>query len=189
MYYWCTSVIRNRVTLSQYSVLWVDSEVSFWVGISFYFVHRIKRFQCPKSSKQILQQDPKIAKKPLAFLGNGSHDLIDDLVTYANAHTHAGMFKSNPRRESHSNVALFVNLGWQRAYYIAKIMPLFQFCCENWYYSRKSVLAAELDPCLVSFHLGIDTFQHGCRICICNKNMQTVSEKNLSVSRDPVAKS
>ena len=38
-----------------------------------------------------MQQNPETAEKPLAFLGNRSHDLIDDLVTYANARTHAGI--------------------------------------------------------------------------------------------------
>ena len=65
------------------------------------------------SSKQILQQDPKIAEKSTAFLGNRLHDLADDLVTYTNARSHAGMYlSSNPRQGSHSNVLPFVNFGW-----------------------------------------------------------------------------
>ena len=38
-----------------------------------------------------MQQNPVIAEKPLAFLGNRLHDLIDDLVTYVNVRKHAGI--------------------------------------------------------------------------------------------------
>ena len=52
-----------------------------------------------------MQQDPEIAKKPIAeiaFLGNRSHDLVDDLVTHANARTHAGMYYSQTQDGNHN---------------------------------------------------------------------------------------